>query len=177
MVGQNLFLQHWRLSYPLWEPMQGSFSTPEISSLFHREEGLCIGNLSLYQQLPWGSIHFCSKGIPWSLFALHPCLSHSDQWITAKRDTATCKVTFCLWWYLILYWSQAVLNSAFFWPNSPRTLTCNERGHSLRCRVCSGEQWEGAPTHLQVVVALCKSQLCSKHHRFVAFPFLSKALY
>lgn len=91
----------------------------------------------------------CSKGIPWSLFALHPYLSHPGGWATAGRDTAACKVTFCLRWSLLLIWSQAVLNSALFWPNSPRTFPCNKRGLRMRSRVCSGEQWEGGPTRVE----------------------------
>lgn len=84
----------------------------------------------------------------WSLFALHPYLSHSDRWVTAGRDTAACEVTFCLQRSLLLVWSQAVLNSTFFWPNSPRTFPCNERGLKMRSRVHSGELWEGAPTRV-----------------------------
>lgn len=33
-----------------------------------------------------------------------------------------------------------MFNSAFFWPNSPRTFLC------IESRIHSGEQWEEAPT-------------------------------
>lgn len=156
-------------SHPFLESMQGSFNTPKIPcftkvgypSVAFVHTSSCHGE----------DIYFCSKGIPWNLFVLLPWLFFSVS--LQGEILQLLRLPFCWWWYLILDWTQAVLNSAFSAPVHQEPSPAMRVGLDWGAESTQGSSGKRLQ-HLQVIFS--RSQPCSKCHRFFIFPFLCKAL-